>query len=166
MTTNVAEYKDVRSRLQELGCEIPTGFILLPINFEVAESPEDFRQATAAATIKKLFRAANLPLSEISPLEQQPPYQIHRSLGWIAPTLFVSASLIAENFGLVLSALEVIKNYVMESAYGVGGKKKMKLDIVIEQSDESTCKKISYEGPAEQLGCVANIIHTVVNDEQ
>lgn len=166
MAISVSEYKDVRKQLQEFGCDVPVGFTILPINFEVAESPEDFKQVTAAATIRKLFRSANLPLSEIAPLAQRPPYSVHRSLDWMAPALFLSASLVAENFGSVLSALEVIKNYVMESAYGVGGRKKMKLDIVIEQSDESTCKKISYEGPAEQLGCVADIIHTVVNDEQ
>ena len=47
MAISVNEYKDVRKQPQELGCDTSVDFTLLPINFELAESPEDFRQATA-----------------------------------------------------------------------------------------------------------------------
>ena len=63
MTTTITDYPDVRKRLQELGCASPSGFALLPINFDTAGSIAEFRQAAETPTIRKLLRSIHSALS-------------------------------------------------------------------------------------------------------
>ena len=133
MTADITEYTNVRRRLQELGCNDPSAFALLPINFETAGSIADFRLASETATVKTLLRSADLSLSDIFPPGQRPPYVVNHSIDWVAPTLFVSAALISQNPNYIAVALGVIANYVTFIFRGIGGEKKVTLDIAIEK---------------------------------
>jgi hypothetical protein len=57
VSVEVSEFINVRQKLNELGAEYPTdGIALLPLNISTAESIGDLKQASEAATIRKLLR--------------------------------------------------------------------------------------------------------------
>ena len=158
MTINISNYPNVRQRIQELECIDPLGFSLLPINFESVNSATEFRQVSEAATVKTLLKSANLPNSEIVPPERRPPYIHNNAMEWFGPTLFISANLVSQNPEYVTMAFDVIASYITDLMRGFGSGRKAKLDIVVEQSKDNSCKKISYEGPPEGLRDIPEII--------
>lgn len=164
MTTDVTEYLNVSQKLADLGCRYPNGLALLPANFESATSIADFRQVSEAATVKTLFRNAGLPHDDIVERDQRPPYIQNNALEWVAPTLFISAALLSENQHSVSVALSVIANYATDFFKGISGKKSIKLDVVVEKTKSKTCKKISYEGNAEGLKGLADVIRATSDE--
>lgn len=164
MSSTVTDYIDVRGRLAELSCHDPAGFAILPLNFESAESINEFRQASEASTVKTLLRSERLPHDEIVDRKDRPPYVQNHSFDWIAPTLFVSAALISENPSAVSIALNVIGNYATDFFKGMSGEKMVKMDIVVEKSKGKSCKKISYEGSPSGLKDIADIIRSTSDD--
>ena len=158
MTINITNYPNVRQRIQELECSDPLGFALLPINFETVDSATEFLQVLEAATVKTLLKSVNLPHSDIVAPERRPPYVQNYAQEWLGPTLFISANIIFQNPEYVTIALDTIANYITDLFRGYGGGRKVKLDIVVEQSKKKTCKKISYEGPPDGLRNIAEII--------
>ena len=158
MATNITNYPNVRRRIQKLECIDPLGFSLLPINFESVDSAAEFRQVSETATVKTLLKSANLPYSDIVPPERRPPYIHDNALEWFGPTLFISANLISQNQDYVTMALDIIATYLTDLIRGFGSGGKVKLEIVVEQSKENACKKISYEGTPEGLREIAEII--------
>ena len=163
MAINITQYTDVKHRLQELGCNVPSGFALLPINFETVNSAEEFRQTVDAATVKTLLRNAGLPLSDIFPAGKRPPYVRHHALEWVPPTLFISASLISQHSDYVAVALNVIVAYVSELLHG-RGKGEMKLDIVVERTPERDYVKMSYKGPLREPEKLVKAVQDIIKD--
>lgn len=164
MTTNITEYTNVRQRLNEMGCNDPIGFTLLPNNFESASSIAEFRQASEAATVKTLLRSAQLPHSDILPLETRPPYIQNNAFEWFAPTLFVSFAIVSQNPHLVSVALSVIANYLTDFFCGLGDEKNIKLDIVVEKDNSHSCKRISYEGSVKGLVELSGIAKALIDE--
>ena len=150
MTTSINDYVDVAARLRELGCVEPTGLAILPANLDSAESYSELRNVSEAATVRTLFRNEELPFQDIHGERPKLPYIKNNSFEWVAPTIFVAASLWSENPNAVSVALSVIANYATDVFKGVTGKKTVKLDIVVEskktKTTSTTTKKISYEG--------------------
>lgn len=164
MTTTVAEYIDVRQRLDQLGCVTPTNFALLPFNFESAESVSDFRQVSESATVRTLFRTSNVPLDEIVNRNQKSPYIQNNAFEWVAPTLFVSLSIVSQNPALISIALGVIANYATNFFKGMSGSNEVQIDIVVERSKGKTCKKVSYKGLPDGLKDLSEIIRSVADE--
>ena len=164
MATTIADYMDVKQRLHELGCNDPEGLMLLPVNFDTADSVKEFRQVEEAATVKTLIKSANLPYTDILPAGKRPPYVINRSLDWVAPTLLVSASVIADSGNTLAIILEHIANYVTAFLHGIGQKKSVKLDIVVERKNKNGYRKISYEGPPEGLKDIVEVVEAATNE--
>lgn len=163
MTTSVDEYTNVRKRLEKLGCPELPGIVLLPSNFDSADTIEDMRQYAEAATVKTLFRSAGILYSDVFTDESRAPYIQNNSLEWVAPALFISAGLAIENPTLPSFALNIISEYVMKLLRGVSGEKTVSLDVIVEKTD-GTCKKVSYSGPIDGLGSVADIARTVASE--
>ena len=159
-TTTVTDYVDVRGKIAELGCISPKGIALLPLNFESATCIADLRQASEAATIKKLFLAEQILVGEITEKSQRPLYIKNKSFEWVAPTLFISASLYSQNPTCVAVALNVLANYATEFFRGMGSSNDVSLNIVLEKK-EKVCKKISYQGPVEGLKGLPAIIKEI-----
>lgn len=142
----------------------PDGLALLPINFESASSIAEFRQVSAAATVKTLFRNATIPYSELFEKSKKPPYVQNNAFEWIAPTIFVSAGLISANANYVSVALNVISNYATDFFKGMAGGKSVKLEVVVETTKTKTCMRISYEGDIEGLKDLPKIIREVADE--
>src|ERR1700676_1824856 len=130
-TTKITDYVDVSKKMADLGCRYPERMALLPINFESATSISEFLQASEAATIKKLLLAEALPLDDIVDRSQRPPYLKNKSHEWIAPIIFISASLYSQNQELVSVALNVLGNYATDFFKGIGETHEVNLNIVV-----------------------------------
>ena len=167
MSTNITDYLDVRERLAALGCNVPSGFAILPVNFDSVDSISAFRNVSEAATVKTLLRNADLPYDDILAAGSRPPYIHNNAFEWVAPTLFISASLWSENPDAVSVALSTIANYVTEffkGFRGTSGDHWVKLDIIVERRKTASCKKISYEGPPEGLLGLAEVIRATSDE--
>lgn len=161
MTTNVTDFVNVSKKVADLACRYPDRMALLPINFESASSIGEFLQASEAATIKKLLVADGLPLDDIVSPSQRIPYIKNKSHEWVAPILFVSASLYSQNPALVSVALSVLANYATEFFRGISSLHEVKLDVVVERKRNETYKRISYQGPVAGLRDLPEVIREV-----
>ena len=150
MKTNISDYIQVFEKIDELGCSYPEDITILPENFETATSAKDLRYLSGASTIKKLFRNNNIPYSEIRKENEKPAYIQNNAFEWVGPTLFVSASLLSTNPEIISVALGVTTNYLTDFFKGFPGKKKVKLEMVVETAS-GTCKRISCEGNADEI---------------
>jgi hypothetical protein len=163
VTTKIADYIDVSKKMADLGCRYPERMALLPINFESATSISEFLQASEAATIKKLLLSQAVHLDDIVARSQRPPYVKNKSHEWVAPIVFVSASLYSQNRELVSVALNVLGNYATDFFKGTPGMHEVKLDIVVAKKNK-TYKKIAYQGPIEGLKGLADVIREVADE--
>ena len=164
MTPNITDYPNVRQRLRELGCREPNGFAILPHNFDSVGSIGEFLQVVESATVKTLLRSENLPYDDIVDRDKRPSYLEMRSYDWIGPTIFVPAALMLENPAFVSVALSVIANYLTDLFKGTPKTSNVKLNIVVEESSEKSCKKISYEGPVEGLQNLIDTVEAIKDD--
>ena len=165
-TVQTSELANPRQRFQDLGCIQPQGIALLPTNLDSADSIGNFRQAPEAATVAKLLTQAGLPPSDLWTREERPGYIQNNAFEWIAPTLFISAALLYENPACVAVALGVISNYVTDFLPGIPGDKnnKVKLEVVAEPTEGGVCKRVRYEGPADQLNTLTEIVRSVLRE--
>lgn len=158
MSIQTAEYIDVQQRAVELGCNVPTKLAFLPINFEEAKINDDLVFEDSVLTLRKLWRKAGIAETRIEKEGKQISYEQKKSLDAILPTVFISFSLLSQNPTLVTLALSIISNYVTDFFKGMIGKRKIMIDIVVEQDEEKKSKRIRYEGNAEGLTTLAQII--------
>ncbi|HEY6349660.1 MAG TPA: hypothetical protein VI636_09645 [Candidatus Angelobacter sp.] len=163
MTTAVSDYIDVGKKMADLGCRHPERMALLPINFESATSIDQLLQASETATIKKLLLAQAIPLDDIVAPSQRPPYVKNKSHGWVAPILFISASIYSQNQMLISVALNVLGNYATDFFRGDHGTHNVKLNVVIEKKNRAY-KKIAYDGPVEGLKELPKIIREATDE--
>ena len=164
MPTKVTDYPSVRERTQKLGGHPPSSFALLPTNFDTATCPDDLRQVAEAATVKTLFRCADIPYSDITPSHHRPPYIQNNAQDWVGPTLFVSAALISQNPHLVDVALSLISNYLTILFRGQSGKQEVTLEVVVETRDDAHCRRLSYTGPVEGLRDIPDTVRSIANE--
>ena len=137
MSIQVSEFINIRQKLEDLGGRYPAaGFALLPLNISSASSLSELRQASDAATIRKLLLQEGLPLVDIFAKDQRPPYVKNKASDWISSVIFVSATLWQQNRELVSVALNLISNYVYDTLKGAIGSRTAKMDVVIEGMPE------------------------------
>lgn len=161
MTTNISDYINVSDQLEKLNGIQPEGISILPVAFDALDSFSDQRSYSEASTVKTLMRNNNIPFSEIYKSSQKPKYIQNNSFEWVAPTLFISSFFLTQNPALVAIALSVIANYATDFLKGHSGEKKIKIDIVVETSQDKKCKKISYDGNVDGLKNLEKIIKEV-----
>ena len=166
MKTNISDYIHVFEKLDELGCSYSEGIAILPLNFETATPTTTIEQSMGALAIGKLFKMNDVPCSEIRRENEKPSYMGYRSAEWVLPTLFFSAALLSENPAIVSVSLGVIANFLTDTFKETGRKQTGKVDIVIEteKNKSKTCKKISYEGPIDEMSKLDEIVKEVLNE--
>lgn len=149
MTDSIQDYVELKNRVETLNCVLPATMCFLPENIDNAATQADFIFPEETQTISKLFKANNLPEEKLT--LQPARYRQRRSIDWFAPTIFVGYSLWTQNPEIMSVALNVLSNYITDFFKGSFGEKKMKLDIVVETHENTTFKKIRYEGTPEGL---------------
>ena len=162
----ISDLPSPRQRFEDLGCIQPQGIALLPTNLESADKISAFRQAPEAATVAKLLTQVGLPPSNLWTKEERPGYIQNNAFEWVAPTLFISATLLAENPACVSVALGVISNYTSDFLRGIPGTKnnKVKLEIVVEPTEGGLCKRVRFEGPPDQLNNLTELVRSVLRE--
>ena len=164
MTLVQSDYTSVVQRADALGVPTPTGLAILPDNFDDATSPADFHFASAGATVRTLFRNERIPCTLVIPDGQRPRYVSLKSIDWIGPILFISASLASDNGAAVSIALGVISNYLTDFFKGMGHAPKVKLSFVVETTQSGTYKKLVYEGDVAGLAALTPAIRAVSDE--
>lgn len=164
MATEISDYVNVARKAASLGCQYPERLALLPINFESASAVADFLQASEAATIKKLLLEQGLPIDEVVERSQRPPYVKNKSHQWVAPVLFISASLYSQNPELVSLALNVLGNYATQFFMSDSEEGEVSLDVVFEKKKNGTYKKISYKGSVAGLSKIPAVIREIADE--
>jgi hypothetical protein len=159
---SVTEFIDVRERARALALPDVDDLALLPLGFLDAppSGPTIHQEAT---TIRKLLREADVA---IQVLGEAPDSQttILKSADWIAPIVFVSAGLWSQNALAVQVAIDVIGSYATDMFKGVLPTKPVKLSIAVESTKGRSTKLLTYEGPAEGLGTIADAIERIANE--
>ncbi len=152
MDIETSEYINVRQKLGELGAQYPTdGIALLPLNIKEAASVSELKQASEAATIRKLLLHENIPVVDILSKEKRPPYIKNKSADWVAPIFFVSASVWNSNPNLLSVALNIVSSYVYDTLKGTAGTRTAKFSVVIEENEHGKSTRYDYVGPVEGL---------------
>ena len=151
MSITVTDYISINDKCEDLGFVVPTGVALLPSNFSDALSGDDCIYESNEATVRILFRKANIPLCVIEPVGLIRKSESKKSLTWYGPVLFFAVSVVSENPDIIAVSLGVIANYLTDFFRGVPGKHKIVLEIVTEKTKTKTTRKIRYEGDIEGL---------------
>jgi hypothetical protein len=166
ISPQISDYADIVHRAQYLGCQIPSGIAILPRNFATAQSAEELLFESETPTVRVLWRKAGVVETPILTTSQKTAQISEKSFeAWIAPTIFVSLSLLSQNPGLVSVALGVISNYLTDLFKGFTDKRNVRLDIIVETKNKGY-KNIHYEGPVDGLKDLPSIVREVGLDEQ
>jgi hypothetical protein len=159
MTVDITEYPNISEQAVKLGCRVPAGIAILPLNFVSASTREELLLDSTAATIHKLLKNNNFELdSFLSPGERLPAVH-NKHFEW-APLLFISASLLTENPNAVSVALGIISNYATDFFKGLPDKR-VTLNLVIENKKDRSCKRLNYEGDVAGLTSLPEIIRSM-----
>ena len=164
MTIQVSAYPDVLARARALGCAVPTELAVLPRNFDVAETLADLEYDNLAADIRKLLRQAGVRETPVENPGQDFPVLDLKSFEFVAPVIFVGASLMSNNPNMVAVATGVIGNYATDFFKGLPGIGKTTLNIVLQKPD-GTCKRVTYEGPVSGITDLPDVLRGIFHND-
>jgi hypothetical protein len=157
----ISDYIDIKKRAQELGCNIPTSITLIPRYFKEAKVKQELMHEDTAATVRILWRQNGITETPLEQLGEKFPCLGEKSFEWIAPTFFISASLLSNNQFLIQIALNVISDYLSDFFKGIPiHNRKVKLSIIVENR-RGNYKNIDYEGTADGLKNLPKIIREI-----
>jgi hypothetical protein len=127
----------------------------------MAESKGELVHEGSVPTIRVLWRQAGIAETKIEEPGERLSCAQEKAFEWIGPIIFVSASLLSQNPHVISVALGVVSNYLTDWFKGIPGSKKVRLDVVVEQTEGQTYKRIHYEGDPEGLNELARIVREV-----
>jgi hypothetical protein len=161
MNTTISPSPDFVEHLKRLGLHTPTLVTVLPTNLSTASSIQDLTLESAAATVKTLFRSAGIDLQNIYPQDHKPQYIKNNAADWIAPAIFIGAGILSEHANTVSVALNVLSNYLTDLFKGKPAQPTIKASFVVETDALGTYKRVEYEGSAEGLRALGEVITKV-----
>jgi len=161
METTITDYINVQDKLKELDLKNIETITLLPFNFDIVSKKEDLIYDNSVKTIRTLLRNAKLPDERIEKLSETIGYRQLNHFEWLAPTFFVSYSILTQNPHLITVSLSVLANYLTDFFKGMSGEKKVKIEIVVEKEKGKTYKKVTYKGDGKGLTELAEIVKNV-----
>lgn len=170
MSVTRSDYCDVPAKAQTLGLNVPEGLALLPRNFEEATSLEELLHEYAVQTIRILFRQNKIPETRLERENQKIPCIQENEFALVLPALFVSGLILTQNPHLLSVALNVIANYATDFFKGIPRRKKIVLDVIVEDvivenKTRRRYKKLHYEGDAEDIKEITNSAVKEFTDE-
>ena len=163
-----ADYIDVSSRLEELGCpKLEDHAIgILPVGFDTLTTTDRFAISDRTRTLVKLFKENEIPVSiakrEGQPLGRRKTASLE-STTWIGPTLYISAVLLSESPQNISLGLHLIADHLADFFAGTSPRgRKATLEVVFgkRENEDGTenYKKISYKGDREMLAELSEIL--------
>lgn len=160
MTIQITDYLDVRERARALGLIEPEGLVFLPRNFAEAQKIEELVYEGSLPDVRLLLREAGLETTKLELSGTSPKLVKENAFEWILPTLFIpgAAALYLSKPDLAKSIINKIWDHSKIVSAAVTGRTKIKWSIIIEDEPAKKTKKISYEGPAEELEKVRDFL--------
>lgn len=158
MGVEIEEYINVVERANDLGLNAPTGISILPRYFSSAEKKEDLVYEVSSLDIRTLWKKEGVEEDRLDSDGDSIPYISEKSADWVGPTIFLGVSLLSEDNVLISIALNVIGNYLSDLFRGALKKPSISLDVVAELTPERKYLKIRYEGDAEGITGLENIV--------
>lgn len=146
MPIEVEDYVDVNARAVALGLRAPQGLAFLPRNLGDAAAQADLLHESSVTTLRILFRQSNIVEDHLEQPGQRIRVVQENAFELILPPLFVGGLLISSNPAAIDIALNVIANYVTEFFKGIGGEKRVKFSIVIEDKAAGKYRRYKYSG--------------------
>src|SRR4051794_20228183 len=67
VSIDVHPFVDVKARVSELGCQVPTGLALLPRNFETAQSRDELVHDASGLSLRAAWRSEGVPETRLEP---------------------------------------------------------------------------------------------------
>src|SRR5438552_18899674 len=114
MNIDVRDYIDVRKRSSVLNCNQPTGFAILPKNFDSAFSKNELVYSQSTSAIRISLHQAGVSETRIEKEGDIFPEAQVKSGEWIGPVIFVGFAVMTQNPNLIAIALGVIANYLTD----------------------------------------------------
>ena len=137
---------------------------ILPRNFAVAKSPDDFVFEQTTITIQKLGRQAGVVVAVPGAATYRSIHEKDAEL--IAPVLvFTHQFLIEGGATLLAKLLEYIAAYV-KSSWGARHASAREAVFEAVVTDGKKAKRITYRGPIEGLHSMVTIAETVFKDDE
>ncbi len=155
---------NVRHRAEDLGLENPNGIALLPRNFDVASSRDELVHESTAPTIRILLRQSKLTETRLDSSRTPIPYILEEHLEWIGPTIYIGAYLLGQNPDILSPLLDTLSDYLRDFFKGLG-LNKARVTVVLEKTPDRVYKKLTYDGPAEQIKVLTPAIKKVLENE-
>lgn len=158
METKIREYNNFINQIKKYNFDIPDGISLIPTNIEMANSKDELVYFGSAKSLKKLWKSNSIELEKIEKEGDYQYYLYQRSAEWIAPTIFLGASLLYENSNTISVALSVVANYVTDLFKGKPPKTTFKMELIIEEEKNKKYKKITFEGEPNNMNDLVKVI--------
>ena len=165
MSFTVTEYCDVASKAKEFELNIPSELAILPRNFDSAKSKNELYHESSTTTFRTLFRQHNIIETKLEKEQEKFPSIQENEFAFLAPVIFVSSLALTQNPHALSAAINIISNYATDFFKGIPGRKKIKLDVVVEEQGKKRYKKIHYEGNPEGLKDINDIVGKVFKNE-
>jgi hypothetical protein len=147
----ISDSVDVRKKAQELGCNIPSQIALLPRNFDIALSKEEFLYESMTPMVRDLLRKNSIPETPLVEPEKE-KFIVEKELVWVVPPILFLATVLSQNPYLVTVVLNIISNYLTELFREIPIKlKKEERGIKVrftayEETKSGSYKKLEIEG--------------------
>lgn len=158
MPVTRTQFVDLKSRFSELDLEMPSGLSILPSNIESARTKEDLIHESETPTIRTLWRQAAVKETRVEGSGPSFPTITKKDASFVGPIIFVSWLLLSENPAAVDMAINVVSAYIVDFFKGHTGKRKAKLDVVVQENTGNRFTKIHYEGDGSDLGKLKDLI--------
>lgn len=173
MNIEITDYIDVEAKAREVGLNLPSGLALVPENFLDATSRGDLLQHDHTPTIRSLWRQNGIVETEFEREDDHLGQKAERGFEeWVAPTIFIAASLWSQNSVAVTMAINVISNYLTSILQGMPFKS-VRLKVVMEVAEtakdgttQRCYREVNYSGDASGLDKLPAILHEVYEGKE
>lgn len=162
-TISVSQFPSIAERVDSLGLKPPDGISVLPRNFASASDVEELVHEADASTICKVLEESGIDATLLSHRGRKLPSRVERDFSWVAPTIFVSSHIIAENPELVRILVQALAEYIVAHVSYKLQDNTVSVSFVIGGNNEPY-RKIKYEGPANKLGSVVDELLRVADE--
>ena len=175
MTEKLKDYevheRDVDSFAKQVELlELPletSNLAILPWNAETARSREELTYCSNASTVRKLFEKQGLQVSKLEKIGERWPSKFEHDNFWVAPLLFFTGAMVAENPAIINIAYGVIANHVSSLFVTGDSSAKVKAKVILKKTKTTQYLEFDYEGSPEDLILFAEqLTRKVISDEK
>ena len=160
------EYIDVREKIQALSLNDIEGIAFLPMNFDTANSADEFVYQDSLKVVNKLVKQKDINIERLEDDLTDTKYYVENDITWIGPTIFIGYSFWTQNQHLISISLSMVATYLTDFFKGKSNSPKVKLDYVLEKDPKKDKKNVrfTYEGDIDGLDKLPSILEKLKDE--